>query len=76
MRKYKFRTVPAAQKASVYAEGKQAFDERKHRSYNPYVRSDLALATIWWNGWDTSEEEAGQPGRRKPARPVLLSDRR
>jgi hypothetical protein len=74
MRKYKFRTVPVSQKASVYAEGKHAFAEQKHRSDNPYARSNLALATIWWNGWDTGDEEAGQPGRKKPARPVLISD--
>jgi hypothetical protein len=49
-------TTPERRK-NVYAEGKQAFDEHKHRSYNPHTRSNLTLAVSWWHGWDTAEEE-------------------
>jgi hypothetical protein len=58
MRKYKVARIPAAQKATIYAEGKQAFSKGQHRSYNPYAANNLALATIWWNGWDTGQEES------------------
>jgi len=67
MRKYKVASIPAAEKASTYSEGKQAFMKGKRRGYNPYAANNLTLATIWWNGWDTGEEEsyAVQPARRK-----------
>ena len=67
MRKYKFASIPAAQKASTYSEGKQAFTIGKHRGYNPYAANNLTLATIWWNGWDTGEEESQpiQPAKQK-----------
>ena len=57
MRKHKIATIPAAQKAATYSEGKQAFKEGQRRSYNPYTAHNLALAAMWWNGWDTGEEE-------------------
>ena len=67
MRKPKIATIPAAQKAVVYSEGKQAFTEGQRRSSNPYAAHNLALATIWWNGWDTGEEERNvvQPAKKK-----------
>lgn len=67
MRKFKVASVPAAQKAITFSEGKQAFTKGEHRSYNPYAANNLTLATIWWNGWDTGEEEshAIQPAKRK-----------
>lgn len=58
MRKLRIVTTPAEQKAVTYAEGKQAFTEGQRRSYNPHTAHNLALATIWWNGWDTGEEES------------------
>ncbi|HET8670534.1 MAG TPA: hypothetical protein VFM05_07895 [Candidatus Saccharimonadales bacterium] len=58
MHRHKLTTTPAVQKAVTYAEGKQAFTEGQRRSYNPYAAHNLALATIWWNGWDTGEEES------------------
>jgi hypothetical protein len=51
------RSISIVERESVYAEGKQAFEERKHRSYNPYRGSNLSLAVSWWHGWDTAEEE-------------------
>jgi hypothetical protein len=41
----------------VYKEGKQAFEGGRRRASNPYVEQSRALAAIWWNGWDTAQEE-------------------
>lgn len=57
MPKYRYRAIPKIDTANVYAEGKLAFKEGQQRAYNPYRSTNLALATIWWNGWDTGEEE-------------------
>ena len=43
MRKYKVVIIPAAQKAIIYSEGKQAFTEGQHRGYNPYAANNLTL---------------------------------
>jgi hypothetical protein len=48
----------------VYKEGKQHFGEGRRRISNPYGERSRALAAIWWNGWDTAQEEMEQ---RKPA---------
>jgi hypothetical protein len=45
-------------RVSVYAQGQRAFEEHKHRGYNPYAASNLAFAISWWHGWDTAEEES------------------
>ena len=67
MRKFKVAIVPAAQKVVIRAEGKQAFMEGQRRGYNPYTAHNLALAAIWWNGWDTTEEESNgvRPSKKK-----------
>ena len=67
MHKLKTARIPVAQKAIIYAEGKQAFTKGEHRGYNPYSANNLSLAAIWWNGWDTGEEEsrAVQPAKPK-----------
>lgn len=61
MPKYRFKAIPKAQTANIHAEGKRAFMEGRHRAHNPYAATNLALATIWWNGWDTGEEERQTP---------------
>ncbi len=68
MPKYKYRSIPQVQTKGVYAEGKQAFNEGKRRGANPYTANNVALAAIWWHGWDTGEEEkqAPPPSKRKP----------
>ena len=58
MHKYRYRTIPKLDTANIYAEGKLAFKEGRQRGYNPYRATNLALAAIWWNGWDTGEEES------------------
>ena len=58
MHKYRIASIPVAQKDLIYSEGKQAFAKGEHRGYNPYAATNLALAAIWWNGWDTGEEES------------------
>ena len=67
MRKLRFVTPPAEKKAITYAEGKQAFTEGLRRSNNPHTAQNLQLATIWWNGWDTGEEESSrvEPAKKK-----------
>jgi hypothetical protein len=57
MHKYKVANIPVAQKTLIHSEGKQAFTKGEHRGYNPYSSNNLTLAAIWWNGWDTGEEE-------------------
>lgn len=59
MHKYRYRAIPEIESASVYADGKRAFMEGQNRAYNPYTTTNLALAAIWWHGWDTGEEEQG-----------------
>jgi len=67
MHKYKVTSIPVAQKAVIYSEGKEAFMKGEHRAYNPYAATNVTLAAIWRNGWDTGEEEGHtvQPARRK-----------
>jgi hypothetical protein len=55
------KSITIERRESVYAEGKQAFDEHKQRSHNPYAASNLKLAVSWWHGWDTAEEECKGP---------------
>lgn len=57
MQKYRYRALPKIYTANIYAEGKRAFREGQHRADNPYAITSLALADIWWNGWDKGEEE-------------------
>jgi hypothetical protein len=66
MHKYRYRAIPKMQTANICAEGKQAFTEGQQRAYNPYAKTNLALAAIWWNGWDTGEEE--REAHQKPQR--------
>jgi hypothetical protein len=46
----------------VYAEGLQAFEERKRRGNNPYASFNQELAMLWWHGWDTAEERSKDNG--------------
>ena len=46
-----------AERVSVYAEGKRAFEEGRLRSYNPYVESK-DLGGLWWHGWDKANKES------------------
>jgi len=66
MHKYRYIAIPKIQIENIYAEGKRAFTEDQHRAYNPYAKTNLALAAIWWNGWDTGEEE--REALQKPQR--------
>jgi hypothetical protein len=54
--------INAEKKKSVYAEGMQAFEERKRRGYNPYASFNQELAMLWWHGWDTAEEQGKDNG--------------
>ena len=66
MHKYRYRAIPTIQTGHIYDEGKRAFTEGQQRAYNPYAKTNLALAAIWWNGWDTAEEE--REAHQKPQR--------
>ena len=54
---FKYKVIPGDLKARVYSEGEEAFYRGTQRGHNPYTANNLALATIWWHGWDTGEEE-------------------
>lgn len=45
-------------KQLVYAEGKLAFADGMRRRSNPYRNIHIELASSWWQGWDTAEEES------------------
>ena len=63
---FKYKVIPGDLKTRVYAEGKESFNVGTQRAHNPYSTSNLALATIWWHGWDTENEESNIDP--KPAR--------
>lgn len=50
-----------AERVSVYAKGKSAFDEGRQRGYNPYAASK-ELTGLWWHGWDTAEQKSKGKG--------------
>jgi len=52
-----YRRITDTERKTVYAEGRQAFDEHQRRDYNPHIARNLTLAVSWWHGWDTAEEE-------------------
>jgi hypothetical protein len=54
---FRYKVIPGDLKARVYTEGKEAFNAGTRRAHNPYAANNLALATIWWHGWDTENEE-------------------
>lgn len=68
-RHFRYKAIPVDLKAKVYVEGKEAFNFGRQRGHNPYTRHNLALATIWWHGWDTGHEESiieqKSPGGRR-----------
>ena len=45
-------------KQLVYAEGKLAFAGGMRRRSNPYRNIHIELASSWWQGCDTAEEES------------------
>jgi hypothetical protein len=53
---------------AVYLEGKKAFEDRKQRNFNPYIRSNPEFALHWWNGWDTAKKDsiAAPPRKKNP----------
>ena len=51
-----------AERVSVYAEGKHAFEKGGQRGYNPYTTSK-DLAGLWWHGWDTAARKAKDKDR-------------
>ena len=48
----------------AYAEGRQAFENKRWRAFNPYKDDHEKLATDWWNGWDQAKEESEVKDRR------------
>jgi ribosome modulation factor len=51
-------------KQAVYAEGKTAFVDGKHRGYNPYKWRNRQLSSIWLNGWDQAKKDSEVKDRR------------
>ncbi len=58
---FKYKVIPRDLKEKVYVEGKEAFNVGMLRGHNPYIKNNLALATIWWHGWDTGNELSDTP---------------
>ena len=52
-----------ADRVSIYAKGKRAFEEGRLRSSNPYGASQ-EFAGLWWYGWDVAKEKS--KGERLP----------
>jgi hypothetical protein len=44
----------------AYEEGKDAFEGKRRRAYNPYASTKQELAMAWWHGWDTAAEESNE----------------
>jgi hypothetical protein len=49
--------TPSMKRMLAYAEGRQAFEEKRWRAFNPYKDDHEKLASDWWNGWDQAKEE-------------------
>jgi ribosome modulation factor len=50
--------TPSMKRMLAYAEGRQAFEEKRSRAFNPYIGDHEKLASDWWNGWDQAKEES------------------
>jgi len=46
------------EKQAVYAEGKKAFADGKHRGNNQYRARNKELASIWREGWDQAWKDS------------------
>ena len=55
---------PTLKRMLAYAEGRQAFENKRWRAFNPYKDDHEKLATDWWNGWDQAKEESEVKDRR------------
>ena len=60
------KVITRVELSYAYEEGKQAFDEKRRRGYNPYASTKQELAMAWWHGWDTAQEESNGPGDKIP----------
>jgi hypothetical protein len=58
-----------ADRVSVYAEGKHAFEEGRQRSYNPYA-ARTEFAGLWCHGWDMAERKS-EENRSSPDKHAL-----
>jgi len=47
----------------AYAEGRQAFEEKRWRAFNPYKDIHEKLASDWLNGWDQAEKDSEDKDR-------------
>jgi len=47
----------------AYAEGHQAFEEKRWRGFNPYKGVHEKLASDWLSGWDQAKEESDVKAR-------------
>jgi hypothetical protein len=54
-------------RSHAYVAGRIAFEQNRRRVYNPYRNIDIELASSWWQGWDTAEEESHEGQRNREA---------
>ena len=50
----------------AYAEGREAFEAKRWRAFNPYKDIHEELASNWWNGWDQANAESKKLGGDRP----------
>jgi hypothetical protein len=50
----------------AYAEGREAFEAKRWRAFNPYKDTLKELASNWWNGWDQANAESKKPVSHQP----------
>jgi ribosome modulation factor len=52
------KVSPSLKRMLAYAEGHQAFEEKRWRAFNPYKGVHEKLASDWLSGWYQAKEES------------------
>jgi ribosome modulation factor len=52
------KVSPSLKRMLAYAEGHQAFEEKRWHAFNPYKGMHEKLASDWLSGWDQAKEES------------------
>jgi hypothetical protein len=57
------KVSPSLKRMLAYAEGHEAFEEKRWRTFNPYKGVHEKLASDWLSGWDQAKEESDSQAR-------------
>ena len=64
--------IDPMEKQIVYAEGKKAFVDGKHRGDNRYRARSKDLASIWRDGWDQAKKDSeSAKSKDRPLKNIL-----